>query len=47
MYKIKGGVSGGTLATAISSIEDVPKALTVEAMKDFSYRERERASRPN
>jgi len=39
LYNLKGGLSGGTLASAISSIEEVPKGLTVEAMKDFSYRE--------
>lgn len=39
-------MSGGTLASAITTIEDVPKALTAEAMKDFSYREREKVSRP-
>jgi hypothetical protein len=43
LYKLKGGVSGGTLASVISSIEDVPKALITEAMKDYSYRERERS----
>lgn len=44
MYKLKGGVSGGTLVSAISAIEEVPKAFTIEAMKDFSYRERETLS---
>jgi hypothetical protein len=34
-----GGVSGGMLASVISSIEDVPKALNDEARKDFSYHE--------
>ena len=43
LYKLKGGMSGGTIASAISAIEDVPKAITAEAMKDFSYREREGA----
>ena len=47
LYQLKGGVSGGTLASAISSIEDTPKALTVEAMKDFSYREREMVPSPH
>lgn len=42
LYKLKGGFSGGTLASVIASIEEVPKELTTEAMKDFSYRERER-----
>jgi short subunit dehydrogenase-like uncharacterized protein len=46
LYQLKGGVSGGTLASAISSIEEVPKSLTVEAMKDFSYRPRKRDSPP-
>ena len=46
LYRLKGGFSGGTLASVISSIEDVPKALTTEAMKDFSYRERERVPLP-
>ena len=41
MYQVKGGVSGGTLATAFSSIEDVPNSIAAEAWKDFSYRERE------
>ena len=41
MYNFKGGISGGTLASAISSIEDAP-VLTHGAMNDFSYRERER-----
>jgi len=41
LYKLKGGFSGGTLASVISSIEDVPKGLTAEAMKEYSYRERE------
>ena len=40
LYKLKGGPSGGTLATVISSIEEIPKA-TAEALKDYSYRERE------
>lgn len=44
LYNIGGGISGGTLASVISSIEDVPGALADEAMKDFSYRERERTS---
>jgi len=43
LYNFGGGISGGTLASVISSIEDVPRALTDEAMKDFSYREREGA----
>ena len=46
LYNLKGGFSGGTLASAISSVEDVPNTLAVEAMKDFSYRERERVSCP-
>ena len=41
MYQLKGGVSGGTLATAFTSIEDVPNSIAAEAWKDFSYRERE------
>ena len=46
LYQVKGGFSGGTLASVISAIEDVPKAVTAEAMKDFSYRERERVIPP-
>ena len=46
LYRLKGGVSGGTLASTITAIEDVPKEITTEAFKDFSYRERER-SLPN
>ena len=46
LYKLKGGVSGGTLASAITAIEDVPKVITAEAMKDFSYRERKGARHP-
>ena len=42
LYRLKGGPSGGTLATVISSIEEIPKA-TAEALKDYSYRERELA----
>ena len=42
LYRLKGGISGGSLATAISAVEDVPRAHADEAMKDFSYRERER-----
>jgi len=42
LYRFKGGLSGGTLASVFSSIEDVPDVLATEAMKDFSYRERER-----
>ena len=34
------------MASVISAIEDVPKAVTAEAMKDFSYRERERVIPP-
>ena len=41
LYSLKGGISSGTLASVISSIEDVP-SLAGGAMKDFSYRERER-----
>ena len=41
MYQLKGGVSGGTLATAFTSVEDVPNSIAAEAWKDFSYRERE------
>ena len=41
LYRLKGGISGGTMATAFSSIEDVPSSLAAEAWKDFSYRERE------
>jgi len=42
MYQLtEGDVSGGTLATAFTSIEDVPNSVAAEAWKDFSYRERE------
>jgi len=40
LYQLKGGPSGGTLATVISSFEEMATA-TAEASKDFSYRERE------
>jgi len=42
LYKIKGGLSGGTLASIISSLEDVPRTFSNGVTKDFSYRERER-----
>jgi len=32
---VKGGISGGTLATAISSIEDVPSDIRSESKKDY------------
>ena len=41
VYNLKGGISGRTLASVISSIEDAP-SLTDGATKDFSYRKRER-----
>jgi hypothetical protein len=41
LYSFGDGISGGTLASVISSIEDVPKAIADEAVKN-SYRERER-----
>lgn len=44
LYQLTGGFSGGTLASAITSIEDVPKPVLADAMEDFSYRERERPS---
>jgi len=40
LYRGKGTPSGGTMATVISMIAEIPMA-TAEAMKDFSYRERE------
>ena len=40
LYQLKGGPSGGSLATVISSIEEIPKAAA-EAMRDYSYRQRE------
>jgi len=42
LYQIKGGLSGGTLASMISSLEDVPRMLSDGVTKDLSYRERER-----
>lgn len=34
-FKVKGGASGGTLATAFSSLEEVPKAKREAAKKDY------------
>lgn len=38
LYNLKGGVSGGTIASAISGIEEASGALH-DAMQDYSYRE--------
>lgn len=35
-YWIRGAVSGGTVQTAISFVEDVPKSVFAEALKPYS-----------
>jgi len=35
-YKMKGGISGGTLATVIASIEEVPPHIRKAALRDYS-----------
>ncbi|RPD57921.1 hypothetical protein L226DRAFT_538874 [Lentinus tigrinus ALCF2SS1-7] len=35
-YSLKGGISGGTLATMMSDIENVPKFRLIEAQKDYA-----------
>ena len=35
-YAVKGGISGGTLATMMSDIENVPKFKLFEAQKDYA-----------